>query len=38
MTHSPETNSVHVFSQGHVKAPHDAFNREIISFFMHMKN
>lgn len=38
MTHLPEITSVHVLSQGHVKAPHDAFNREIISFFIHMRN
>lgn len=38
MAHSPEITSVHVLSQGHVKAPHDAFNREIISFIIHTRN
>lgn len=33
MTHLPEITSVHVLSQGHVKAPHDAFNREIHFIF-----
>lgn len=36
LTHQPEITSVHMLSQQHVITPHDAFSREITSFFMHV--